>query len=69
MKHTDGRMERVPYFSLPAQKLTDVIAKSCYSCFDYPNYLADMTVGMMVLTLPQTLTITLTLTHTHVPHT
>lgn len=38
---------QVPYFSLPSNDLNDVIAPSCYSCFDYPNYLADMTVGYM----------------------
>lgn len=29
------------------QELNDVIAPSCYSCFDYPNGLADMVVGYM----------------------
>lgn len=42
LKHTDGHFEHVPYFSLPANDLTDVIAPSCYSCFDYPNALADL---------------------------
>ena len=40
IKHTDGHFEYIPYFSLPANDLTDVIAPSCYSCFDYPNALA-----------------------------
>ncbi|KAL3148810.1 hypothetical protein ABBQ32_001694 [Trebouxia sp. C0010 RCD-2024] len=47
IKHTDGHFEHVPYFSLPANDLTDVIAPSCYSCFDYPNALADLVVGYM----------------------
>ncbi|KAF6262368.1 coenzyme F420 hydrogenase [Scenedesmus sp. NREL 46B-D3] len=47
IKHTDGRYERVPYFCLPAKELNDVIAPSCYSCFDYPNALADLVVGYM----------------------
>ena len=38
---------RVPYFSLPAADLTDAIAPSCYSCFDYTNGLADVVVGYM----------------------
>lgn len=42
LKHMDGHFEHVPYFSLPANDLTDVIAPSCYSCFDYPNALADL---------------------------
>lgn len=46
-KHLDGRIEEVPYFCLPADQLTDVIAPSCYSCFDYTNGLADLVVGYM----------------------
>lgn len=42
----DGHFEHVPYFSLPANELNDVIAPSCYSCFDYPNALADMVVRL-----------------------
>ena len=42
IKHTDSTFEYVPYFSLPANDLTEVIAPSCYSCFDYPNALADL---------------------------
>ncbi|PNH06770.1 7-hydroxymethyl chlorophyll a reductase, chloroplastic [Tetrabaena socialis] len=47
VKHTDGSFEYVPYFCLPAKELNDVIAPSCYSCFDYTNALADMVVGYM----------------------
>jgi 7-hydroxymethyl chlorophyll a reductase len=47
LKHTDGHTEKVPYFCLPADKLKDVIAPSCYSCFDYVNGLADLVVGYM----------------------
>ncbi len=42
LKHLDGSTEKVPYFCLPANELNDVIAPSCYSCFDYPNALADL---------------------------
>uniref|UniRef100_A0A0D9XQR5 Coenzyme F420 hydrogenase/dehydrogenase beta subunit C-terminal domain-containing protein n=1 Tax=Leersia perrieri TaxID=77586 RepID=A0A0D9XQR5_9ORYZ len=38
---------KVPYFCLPAKDLVDVIAPSCYSCFDYTNGLADLVVGYM----------------------
>ncbi|KAL8162854.1 hypothetical protein V2J09_014343 [Rumex salicifolius] len=38
---------KVPYFCLPANDLVDVIAPSCYSCFDYTNGLADLVVGYM----------------------
>jgi len=41
------RTEKVPYFCLPADQLKDVIAPSCYSCFDYTNGLADLVVGYM----------------------
>ncbi|XP_022849415.1 7-hydroxymethyl chlorophyll a reductase, chloroplastic isoform X1 [Olea europaea var. sylvestris] len=48
LKHLDGHIEeQVPYFCLPANELTDVIAPSCYSCFDYTNALADLVVGYM----------------------
>ena len=47
LKHDDGSYEKVPYFCLPAKDLTDVIAPSCYSCFDYVNGLADLVVGYM----------------------
>lgn len=46
-KHMDGRVEKVPYFCLPTNELKDVIANSCYSCFDYTNGLADLVVGYM----------------------
>ncbi|CAN6476937.1 unnamed protein product [Victoria cruziana] len=47
LKHLDGHIEEVPYFCLPAKELIDVIAPSCYSCFDYTNALADLVVGYM----------------------
>ena len=47
LKHLDGSFEKIPYFCLPANELTDVIAPSCYSCFDYPNAGADLVVGYM----------------------
>jgi coenzyme F420-reducing hydrogenase beta subunit len=46
VKHTDGTFEYKPYFCLPANDLNDVIAPSCYSCFDYANGLADLVVSM-----------------------
>lgn len=47
IKHTDGHFEYIPYFCLPANDLNDVIAPSCYTCFDYPNAVADLVVGYM----------------------
>lgn len=43
-----ARYEKIPYFCLPADKLSQgVIAPSCLSCFDYTNGLADLVVGYM----------------------
>ena len=46
---TAGNYEQVPVFSLPSERLKDVIAPSCYSCFDYVNALADLVVGYMAV--------------------
>ena len=46
-KHEDGAIEKVPFFGLKTNKLKDVFAPSCMSCFDYVNSLADLVVGYM----------------------
>ena len=46
-KHEDGSVETVPFFGLKTNKLKDVFAPSCMSCFDYVNSLADLVVGYM----------------------
>ncbi|WP_414516979.1 Coenzyme F420 hydrogenase/dehydrogenase, beta subunit C-terminal domain [Nostoc sp. PCC 9305] len=46
-KHEDGSSETVPFFGLKTNKLKDVFAPSCMSCFDYVNSLADLVVGYM----------------------
>lgn len=46
-KHEDGSVEMVPFFGLKTNKLKDVFASSCMSCFDYVNSLADLVVGYM----------------------
>ena len=46
-KHTDGSIEKVPFFGLNTKELKDVFAPSCMSCFDYVNSLADLVVGYM----------------------
>ncbi len=38
-KHEDGSTETVPFFGLKTNKLKDVFAPSCMSCFDYVNSL------------------------------
>nr|CAN75142.1 hypothetical protein VITISV_038426 [Vitis vinifera] len=49
LKHLDGHIEEVPYFCLPANELVDVIAPSCYSCFDYTNALAEKYCNVLLL--------------------
>jgi coenzyme F420 hydrogenase subunit beta len=46
LKHENGELEKVPYFSLP-QELSqpEIFAPSCMSCFDYMNSLSDITIG------------------------
>ncbi|TRV04650.1 MAG: hypothetical protein EWV89_15555 [Microcystis wesenbergii Mw_QC_B_20070930_S4] len=46
-KHEDGSIEMVPFFGLKTNKLKDVFATSCMTCFDYVNSLADLVVGYM----------------------
>jgi coenzyme F420 hydrogenase subunit beta len=46
-KHLDGSIEKVPFFGLKTNKLKDVFAPSCMTCFDYVNSLADLVVGYM----------------------
>ncbi|KAG6475673.1 hypothetical protein ZIOFF_064902 [Zingiber officinale] len=41
LKHIDGHIEEVPYFSLPANELVDVIAPSCYSPVGAPRRVPD----------------------------
>ena len=43
----------MPYFSLPANELNEVIAPSCYTCFDYANGLADLVSSRKYLTARQ----------------
>jgi 3,8-divinyl protochlorophyllide a 8-vinyl-reductase (ferredoxin) len=52
LRHQNGEMEKVPYFSLP-QELSriDLFAPSCTSCFDYLNSLSDITVGYIAAPL------------------
>ncbi|MFN3386056.1 MAG: Coenzyme F420 hydrogenase/dehydrogenase, beta subunit C-terminal domain [Candidatus Thermochlorobacter sp.] len=46
LKHENGELEKVPYFSLPRElSQPDVFAPSCMSCFDYMNGLSDITIG------------------------
>ena len=46
IRHEDGRVEKIPFFSLP-EELSDpgIFPAACMSCFDYLNSLADITVG------------------------
>ena len=52
IRHTNGMVEKVPFFSLP-QELSDpsIFPVACMSCFDYLNSLADVTVGYLAAEL------------------
>lgn len=44
---TANDYSKIPYFCLPGTIAEQSIAKSCLSCFDYTNSLADVVVGYM----------------------
>ena len=48
IRHRGGRIEKVPFFSLP-DELADpgIFPPACMTCFDYLNSLADITVGYL----------------------
>jgi coenzyme F420 hydrogenase subunit beta len=48
LRHEDGHIERVPFFSLP-REITGInyVVPACMCCFDYVNSLTDITVGYM----------------------
>ncbi len=52
IRHRNGSVEKVPFFSLP-QELSDpsIFPAACMSCFDYLNSLADITVGYLAAEL------------------
>ena len=46
LRHTDGSLERVPFFSLPKEiSSAELLTNCCRCCFDYCNSLTDITVG------------------------
>ena len=46
LRHEDGSLERVPFFSLAPEISSPALATACCrSCFDYCNSLTDITVG------------------------
>jgi coenzyme F420 hydrogenase subunit beta len=47
MRHEDGSTERLNFIDFPMDKLEGIFPSSCLSCFDYPNSLADITIGYM----------------------
>jgi coenzyme F420-reducing hydrogenase beta subunit len=47
VKQTNGSYVKRPYFSLPGNIAETAIAKSCLTCMDYTNGLADVVVGYM----------------------
>lgn len=47
MRHEDGHVEKINFIDIPMDKLSNVFPSACLSCFDYPNALADLTIGYM----------------------
>jgi coenzyme F420 hydrogenase subunit beta len=48
LRFQDGRVERIPFLSLPISSLPDdFFPLTCRSCMDYTNRLADLTVGYL----------------------
>lgn len=47
MRHEDGRIEQLNFIDFPMDKLDGIFPSACLSCFDYPNALADITIGYM----------------------
>lgn len=47
MRHENGQVERLNYIDFPMDKLDGIFPSSCLACFDYPNALADLTLGYM----------------------
>lgn len=47
MRHEDGQIERINFIDFPMEKLENIFPSACLSCFDYPNTLADLTIGYM----------------------
>ncbi len=52
LRHEDGHVEKIPFFSLPEELSNPAIfPAACMSCFDYLNSLADITVGYLAAEL------------------
>lgn len=52
LRHSDGCLERMPFFCLPKELASaELLTPCCRSCFDYMNSLADITVGYLAAPL------------------
>lgn len=47
MRHEDGHIERCNFIDIPMDKVGNIFPDACMACFDYPNALADITIGYM----------------------
>jgi coenzyme F420 hydrogenase subunit beta len=47
LRHDDGHVEHVNFIDIPMAELGDIFPSACLACFDYPNALADITIGYM----------------------
>ena len=52
IRHTSGRTEKIPFFSLPEELSNpEIFPVACMGCFDYLNSLSDITVGYLAARL------------------
>ncbi len=52
IRHDDGSIEKIPYFSLPDELSNpEIFPDACMSCFDYLNGLSDITIGYLAAKL------------------
>lgn len=47
MRHENGRVEVRNFIDFPMDRLEGIFPSACLACFDYPNTLADLTIGYM----------------------
>jgi coenzyme F420 hydrogenase subunit beta len=47
MRHEDGHIEKRNFIDIPMDRVGHIFPDACMACFDYPNTLADLTVGYM----------------------
>lgn len=47
MRHENGKIEKRNFVDIPMDRIGNIFPDACMACYDYPNTLADITVGYM----------------------